>query len=230
MAPGWLESVGPVLVRETNVKLPGSETIAERLAEVLLIQVLRAYLPTLGQSRGFLGALTDARLSRAVKLIHNHAGDALTLEELARAAGMSRSNLALRFKQDLGIAPMTYLTQWRLLTAREMLRHSTASVADVAARVGYRSDVAFARAFKRAYDVTPGRLSSYPGLGRKRSEPSARTFRRKRCQTPFIFVILIRIILVIISKWGQSPNIVPKKMPIKRLIKSSQNTPFVPNR
>ncbi|MFV2093222.1 MAG: helix-turn-helix transcriptional regulator [Hyphomicrobiales bacterium] len=95
-------------------------------------------------------------MSGALKIIHGNVHTNLTLGSIARAAGMSRSNLALRFKQVLGMTPMDYVTGWRMQRASEMLRSSRDPLADVAERVGYRSEAAFSRAFKRIYDQTPG--------------------------------------------------------------------------
>lgn len=158
MQAGWIELVAPMLVRETGSGRPGAETVIERLAEVLLIQVLRAHLLGQEAGQGFLSALADRQISRALKLIHRRAGDDLRLEDIARAVGMSRSNLALRFKQLMGMGPMAYLTRWRLLQARAMLQTTGASLDEIAEAVGYASAAAFSRAFKREFDENPGEV------------------------------------------------------------------------
>jgi AraC-like DNA-binding protein len=154
--PSWLETAIAMLVRESASDQPGAATVVDRLAEVLFVQVLRAHLLATAPSQGFLAALTDRRMSSALEIIHDKAHTDLTLDTIARAAGMSRSNLALRFKEVMGVTPMDYVTGWRMQRAREMLRSTRDSLADVAERVGYRSEAAFSRAFKRVFDQTPG--------------------------------------------------------------------------
>ena len=99
--------------------------------------------------------MVDRRLGRAVARIHQDYDKPLTLEDLAREAGMSRSSFAERFKQATGLAAIEYLSQWRMLSAGDLLVQDGISVAEVATRSGYSSDLAFARAFRRAYGVTP---------------------------------------------------------------------------
>lgn len=159
--PGWLETVAPILVRESGMPGPGADSIVDRLAEVLLIQVLRAHLLEFAPSQGFLAALADRRISRVLSIIHREAGHReggtdLTLNALSRRAGMSRSSLAARFKALLGVAPMNYLAGWRMLIARDLLTSSSHTVAEAADAVGYASEAAFSRAFKRMFDENPG--------------------------------------------------------------------------
>ena len=167
--PGWLDSVTAVLVGETGSRQPGADVVINRLAEILFIQVLRDYLVEERPDRGFLAALHDPRLCHALSAIHGAVGNGavgadLTLAEIARAAGMSRSNLASRFKAVLGITPMSYLTQWRLLHAGELLSYSADPVATIGARVGYASEAAFSRAFKRMYGASPSRYRTVSGI------------------------------------------------------------------
>ncbi len=153
--PGWLDSVTGVLVSETGSGAPGADVVVNRLAEVLFIQVLRDYLLEDRPDHGFLAALHDPRLCQALSCIHRSVQGDLTLAEIARAAGMSRSNLASRFKAVMGVTPMGYLIQWRLLQASELLRTSEDPVATIAGRVGYASEAAFSRAFKRLFAQSP---------------------------------------------------------------------------
>lgn len=155
IAPETMGSVLPMLVRELAEPRPGADSVIERLAEVLLIQVLRAYLVGNRPGAGFLSALDDPRLSRAIRLVHDAYARRLTLEEMAAAAGMSRSAFAERFKAVVQISPIAYLARWRLEKARELLEFGGLSVAQVAGRVGYESEVAFSRAFKRGYALSP---------------------------------------------------------------------------
>lgn len=154
--PGWLETVTAFLVRETDSQEPGSDTVIDRLAEVLFIQALRAHLIETAPTTGFMAAVQDKRLNDALKVIHSLSDTDLTLSQIAKSAGMSRSTLAARFKETLGVPPMSYLTTWRMLRARELLRSPDFSLAEVAERVGYTSEAAFNRAFRREFDQTPG--------------------------------------------------------------------------
>lgn len=152
----WLEAVTPLLVGATGKDQPGTDTIVERLAEVLLIQVLRSYLLDQSGEHGFLAALGDKRINGALKFIHAGADRDVTLADIARAVGMSRSGLAVRFKELVGDTPMNYLTNWRMLKAKEFLKSGDLPLMEVAERVGYTSEAAFSRAFKREHNQTPG--------------------------------------------------------------------------
>jgi AraC-like DNA-binding protein len=153
--PGWLDSIAPILVREAESGAPGADTISERLAEVLLIQVLRAHMTEQAPSRGFLAAIHDSRISRALKAIHAQPEEALSVESLAKSAGMSRSSFAEHFRELVGMTPMAYLTQWRMLRAGALLVTTRLPVADVAESVGYSSEAAFNRSFKRTFELSP---------------------------------------------------------------------------
>ncbi len=163
--PGWLDSVSAVLVSETGSRQPGADVVINRLAEILFIQVLRDYLLAERPDRGFLAALHDPRLCQALSAIHRAVEGEISLAEIALAAGMSRSNLASRFKAVLGITPMGYLTQWRLLQAGELLRSSRDPVATIGARVGYTSEAAFSRAFKRMFAASPSNFRAASAAG-----------------------------------------------------------------
>lgn len=155
--PDWFEAVTSVLIREAGGERPGASTIVNRLAEVLFIQVLRAHLQQQRPARGFLGAVRDRQISRALRAVHAGFGRELTLAGIAREAGMSRSNLALRFKETLGETPMDYVARWRMLKAQELLRTTNGySLSDIAERVGYKSESAFSHTFKRQFGQSPG--------------------------------------------------------------------------
>jgi len=155
MAPGMVSSVLPMLVSELNGGRPGASSVVEKLAEVLLVQVLRLYLAEQKAPDGFLAALTDARLMKAIQLIHTDTSGALGLSALAQAAGMSRSSFAAHFKSVTGLSPHGYLVHWRMVHACELLRVNRLPLAEVADRIGYESEISFSRAFKRTLDVTP---------------------------------------------------------------------------
>ena len=154
--PGWLDIVTNVLVVETASQAPGSGVVVDRLAEVLFVQVLRAYLSERKSLVGFLAAVKDRRINHVLKIIHTQPETNLTLETIAKTAGMSRSMLAERFKELLGTTPMSYLTCWRMLKAQNLLKTTKNSVEDIANQVGYSSEAAFSRAFRREFDLAPG--------------------------------------------------------------------------
>jgi AraC-like DNA-binding protein len=137
---------------------PGSELMLGRLMEALFIEMLRRYAQTLPPgSTGWFAALNDPILSRAMQLIHAEPARRWTVDDLARDAGTSRTVLAERFNAAIGQAPIEYVTSWRMQLAADRIRNSNDSLATIAADVGYESEAAFNRAFKRVTGVTPGR-------------------------------------------------------------------------
>jgi len=154
-APGIINTILPMIACELNDQRPGTDSVVERLAEVLLVQVLRTHLEEQKHPRGFLAGLSDTRLMKAIRMMHGDTGRPLGLEELATAAGMSRSAFALHFKTVTGFSPHAYLTQWRMFQACELLRVNRLPLVEVAGRVGYESEISFSRAFKKILDVTP---------------------------------------------------------------------------
>ncbi len=158
LAPGATDTVVPMLIDELAAQRSGNRIVVERLAEVLLIQVLRAYFVKTPHLQGFLSAVSDSRLARAIGLIHQNPERPLRLGDLARAAGMSRSGFAAEFRAVTNLSPIAYLTQWRMYRARELLLTSDLPLGQIAAKQGYESDVAFSRAFKRAFAVSPASI------------------------------------------------------------------------
>jgi AraC-like DNA-binding protein len=137
---------------------PGTELMLGRLMELLFVEVIRRYAARLPDSaKGWFKALNDPIVGRALQSVHADAARRWTVEELARAAGASRTVLAERFHVLLGQAPIEYVTGWRMQLAAERLRNGKDSLAAIAAEVGYESEAAFNRAFKRVTGVTPGR-------------------------------------------------------------------------
>jgi AraC-like DNA-binding protein len=156
-AGAWLATTLGYLLAEVDAVQPGRRAMLARLAELLYVEVLRRYahhLPV-GQA-GWLAGLSDPQVGRALRLLHGDPVRDWTVEALARAAGVSRSALALRFTELIGESPMHYLTAWRMHLARQILRESRFAIPEVAARVGYNSEAAFNRAFKRYAGVPPG--------------------------------------------------------------------------
>ncbi len=154
----WLEHTIRHAVDQAAATMPGSEVIIARLAEVLFAETLRRYLLQLPSGRtGWLAGAGDAVVGRALAALHRRPAHAWTLEELAREASISRSALTERFARYLGQSPMAYLAEWRLELAAEQLRASSSSVQRVALEVGYDSEAAFNRAFKRRFKAPPAR-------------------------------------------------------------------------
>jgi AraC-like DNA-binding protein len=141
----------------------GSVTVLGKLAELLFIEAVRRYLATMPDDRtGWLAGLRDRVVGRALALMHARVEEGWTTEALAREAGLSRSAFAERFTHLIGTPPMRYLAQWRLQLAAARLRDSARSTSQIAFEVGYESDAAFSRAFKRAFGVTPAAWRRQP--------------------------------------------------------------------
>jgi len=152
----WLEASVQYALAEARSPRPGGAGVLAKLAEVLFIEVLRLYMneQSAGDS-GWLAAVRDRIVGAALTQLHARPAHAWTLETLARAAGTSRSVLAERFQHLVGSAPMEYLAQWRMLLAANLLCGSNAPLARIAEDVGYQTDTAFIRAFRREYGMPP---------------------------------------------------------------------------
>ncbi len=154
----WLAPTLRFINAEIEQPSQGSRTVLRRLADVLFIQAVRAVLAAApADASGWLRGLSDARVARALALIHESYAEPWTMESLARAAGMSRTLLAVRFRNLVGDPPMTYLERWRVTRAANLLRSTDQPIARVAEAVGYASDPVFAKAFKRVTGQPPGR-------------------------------------------------------------------------
>lgn len=153
-----LHSTLQLLAGEMAEQAPGSEVVANRLAEVLFIQAIRAHIAPGAESckRGWLRAIFDPQIGAALTSIHNDVNSPWTVESLAEAAGMSRSAFAERFKGLLGQTPLEYVTEWRMQKAVQLLQQRDKKLVDVAQSIGYDSDAAFSKAFKRVVGLTPG--------------------------------------------------------------------------
>ncbi|MCY1062739.1 AraC family transcriptional regulator [Nannocystis sp. SCPEA4] len=157
-SPRWLEPTLRFVAAEIEAKQPGHETVVSRLADVLFVQALRAHMSSESGESGWLRALVDPRIGAVLQRVHEKPQAPWTLAGLARLAGMSRSVFAERFKALVGDAPLAYVTRWRMHRAMALLRDRDASLADVARAVGYETDGAFGKAFKRHVGVTPGQF------------------------------------------------------------------------
>jgi AraC-like DNA-binding protein len=155
----WMQGTLALIAAETKHVRPGGEAVITRLADVLIIQAIRWWLETDPTAQtGWLGALRDEQIGRALSLIHGDPARAWTVASLADELPMSRSAFAARFTELVGEPVMQYLTRWRMRVAINALRDDGATVAELADRLGYRSEAAFARAFKRVIGVAPGSL------------------------------------------------------------------------
>lgn len=153
---GVIESFVNLALAESTAARPGSESVLARLSELLFIEVVRRYLATLPpENVGWLAGLRDEGVGRALTVLHAQPTSDLTLEELAREAGMSRSVLAERFAHFVGVPPMQYLAQWRMQLAASLLTGTSMSLAEIAEQVGYGSETALSRAYKRWVGVAP---------------------------------------------------------------------------
>jgi AraC-like DNA-binding protein len=143
-------------VAESNGARPGSRSVQLRIAELVFVEVLRSYLTDASEDgASWLGGLRDPVVGRALARLHAQPARAWTLPELAREAGASRSVLAERFTSFVGHPPMVYLTRWRMQLAAGRLAAAGAPVGEVASQVGYESESAFCRAFKKVTGMTP---------------------------------------------------------------------------
>jgi AraC-like DNA-binding protein len=152
----WLEASVRYALAEARSPRPGGAGVLAKLAEVLFIEVLRLYMNEKSDGRtGWLAGLSDRVVGPALNALHSRPAHCWTLEELAHSAGTSRSVLAERFQQLVGTSPIQYLTQWRMLLAANLLCRSNAPLARIAVDVGYQTDTAFSRAFRREFGLPP---------------------------------------------------------------------------
>ncbi|HVZ49701.1 MAG TPA: AraC family transcriptional regulator [Gemmatimonadaceae bacterium] len=156
IAGGWLSRFPQQVVEESRSGRVGSGTLLTRLAELMFLEVLRHHYEHLGtQQTGWLAGLKDPVVGPALMLLHDRPAQQWTIAEVAQQVGTSRTVLAERFTQLVGVPLMLYLTRWRLQLAAELLRQGSTKVASVAARVGYESEASFSRAFKRETGSSP---------------------------------------------------------------------------
>jgi AraC family transcriptional regulator, alkane utilization regulator len=154
----WLETTMQYITSEIAINQLGCQTIVARLADILFIQTVRAYIAEQSNEQGsWLQALTDAEIGIALSLMHRYPNTFWTVASLAEQIPMSRSAFAARFARLVGHPPMQYLTTWRMVKAAELLRESQFGIQEIAVQVGYESDVAFRKAFKRWSGTAPGR-------------------------------------------------------------------------
>lgn len=164
----WLEHSIRYSVEEADGGRAGGGLVLARLSEVLFVETLRRYVNALPRDQvGWLAGARDPVIGRALALLHSEPAYQWTVSHLARRVGLSRTRLAERFRHFLAESPMAYLTKWRLRLGAELLLSTDGGVAEVAAAVGYGSEAAFNRAFKREFSCPPAQFR------RKRMSPPA---------------------------------------------------------
>jgi AraC-like DNA-binding protein len=157
MSNAWLDGFARQVTAESQLGRPGADSVLTRLAELMFIELLRRYLEDLPKGQtGWLAGLRDEVVGRVLALVHARPCHPWTLDELAREAASSRSSLAKRFAELVGQPPMQYLAQWRMQVAANLLAQSGTKIAAIAGEVGYDSEAAFSRAFKKATGLAPG--------------------------------------------------------------------------
>jgi AraC-like DNA-binding protein len=155
----WLENSIRFSVNEADTSRAGGEAVLAKLSEVLFVETLRTYIAHLpAEQTGWLAGARDSEVGKTLALMHRNPAHPWTIASLAREAGVSRSVLAERFRHYLSEPPMAYLTRWRLQLGAQMLASTSYSVAQIASEVGYESEAAFNRAFKREFETPPARF------------------------------------------------------------------------
>jgi len=166
---GWVTDLFRHALAEGSTKRPGGETVLAKLSELMFVEVLRRHIEGLPEaSRGWLSGLRDPHVSEALRLIHGRPTDPWTLDGLAQKVGLSRTAFASRFAEFVEVPPMQYVARWRLQLAARLIERG-ASLADACVEVGYESEAAFNRAFKKFVGVPPGawRKRHQPPTGRQ---------------------------------------------------------------
>jgi AraC-like DNA-binding protein len=160
----WMQSVLRLMASEAAELRPGGEAVITRLGDILVIQAIRAWMESdPAAQRGWLGALQDPQIGRAISLIHRDPARNWTVASLADELPMSRSAFAARFTELVGEPVMSYVARWRMDLAVAALKDEGATVGQLADRLGYRSEAAFSRAFKRVIGVSPGAVRRSTG-------------------------------------------------------------------
>lgn len=147
-----------LLLSESECEDIGTRTVLDKLADALFVVVVRYYINSSSNPKGVLAGLADPRLRKALAAMHRAPGEHWTLETLAQQAGMSRTSFAQAFNERLGMPPFDYLTRWRMTRAELQLRNPGVSVGRVAEEMGYETEAAFRKAFKRVHGVGPGSI------------------------------------------------------------------------
>jgi AraC-like DNA-binding protein len=163
----WIGDTLRLMTAEVSQLRPGGEAVTTRLADILVIQAIRAWIHADPAAQtGWLGALQDPQIGQAIVAVHRDPGHPWTLASLANQAAMSRSAFAARFTQLVGEPAVRYLTRWRMQIALARLQQGPTTIHELAAQFGYSSEAAFSHAFKRVFGISPGAVrhrSEHPG-------------------------------------------------------------------
>ena len=159
----WMDNTIYLIQDEAFSERPGAEAIANRMSEILFIKTLRMYIENnIDDLRG-ISALHDRYLGRALKKIHQEFHESLTVQDIANEVGLSRTAFSQRFNRLMGISTLEYITHWRLQQAKQMLLQTDQNMLAIAMQVGYQTEAAFNKVFKKHFGITPGgyRRKSY---------------------------------------------------------------------
>ncbi|MCR9214684.1 MAG: AraC family transcriptional regulator [Proteobacteria bacterium] len=154
-AGSWMENTLKIIGQEAGRDNLGSDLIALKLSEIIFAQALRTYLSEEGMNQAVLAGFADPSIAKVLQAIHAQPEFAWTLEELALISGSSRTSFVTKFSTSLAMTPFEYITQWRMQIARQQLEESTLPIIDVAESVGYHSEAAFSRVFKKHFQTGP---------------------------------------------------------------------------
>jgi len=151
----WMENTLKVIGAEAGREQMGSDLIALKMSEIIFAQALRTYLSTGGADQPVLAGFSNPNIARTLKAIHDDPAFSWSLEELAKIAGMSRTSFVNKFSQSLSMTPLGYITHWRMQIARQLLAETVAPIIEIAEKVGYQSEAAFGRVFKKQFLTAP---------------------------------------------------------------------------
>ena len=154
----WMESSLRIIGVEAGRHRLGGDLIALKLSEIIFAQALRSYLNSAGISQPVIAAFADPNMTKALTAIHERPAIAWTLDELAAIAGMSRTSFATKFTERMSMTPFAYITFWRMQLARRALNETNQPIIEIAESVGYHSEAAFGRVFRRTFDIAPARF------------------------------------------------------------------------
>ena len=167
---GWLDGIVHFLVVESADVQPGAALMVSRLIDLVVIRTLRSWIQR-GPASGWLGGLSDARIAKALKAIHERPAQRWSLKALARIAGMSRSSFCERFAALVGRSPLRYHNEWRLRQAQDLLASRSARVGEIGLSIGYESEAAFSRAYKAQFGHSPRDENRFRRDGARGSAP-----------------------------------------------------------
>lgn len=171
--PTQLQPLIDLMAEEARTLNPGGETVVAHLADIIVIRALRYWIEHAEEAgKGWLGALKDPKIGKALKMIHAKPEASWTVDRLAQQAGMSRSGFSARFTEVIGTSVKQYLTEWRMNLARMRIMQSSVHLADLAEELGYKSEAAFSRAYKRVIGEPPLRQKLKPTTGTQNEQQS----------------------------------------------------------